>query len=54
VVDRLSSSVDELFCEIPLGITRCAFDRILVGKCVIVAALGLVAFFFLMRNKRSA
>jgi len=53
-MDRLSSSVGELFCKIPLGISQCSSERILVGKCVIVAALGLVAFFFLMRNKRSA
>jgi hypothetical protein len=53
-MDRLSSFAGDLFCKIPLGVAQCSSDRILVGKCVIVAGLVLVAFFFLMRNSRRA
>ena len=50
-MDQLSRFVGGLFCRIPLGISECT-DRAFIGKCVIVAVLALVAFYFLMRDRR--
>ncbi len=55
-MDGVTGFVGGLFCKIPLGITACysAPERAIVGKLVIVAAVGVIAFCFLMRNPRRA
>jgi hypothetical protein len=55
-VDGFAGFVGGLFCKIPLGITECSSSsaRVIIGRLVIVAALGVSAFYFLMRNQRRA
>ncbi|SEF00376.1 hypothetical protein SAMN05519104_7648 [Rhizobiales bacterium GAS188] len=51
-MDEITASVGALFYKIPLGIAACysASERVIVGRWVIVAAVGVIAFYFLMRN----
>ncbi|SEE03904.1 hypothetical protein SAMN05444161_4692 [Rhizobiales bacterium GAS191] len=55
-MDGVTGFVGGLFCKIPLGITQCSSisERVIIGRWVIVAALALIAFYFLMRNPRRA
>ncbi|SEE78548.1 hypothetical protein SAMN05444161_7148 [Rhizobiales bacterium GAS191] len=54
-MDGVTGFIGGLFCKIPLGITQCSSipERIIIGRWV-VAALALIAFYFLMRNPRRA
>ncbi|SEE99397.1 hypothetical protein SAMN05444161_9054 [Rhizobiales bacterium GAS191] len=53
-MDGVTGFVGGLFCKIPLGIAACysASERAIVGRLVIVAAVGMIAFYILMRNPR--
>ncbi|SEE99343.1 hypothetical protein SAMN05444161_8601 [Rhizobiales bacterium GAS191] len=55
-MDEVTGFIGGLFCKIPLGIAACysASERATVGRLVIVAAVGMIAFYFLMRNPRRA
>ncbi|SEF15182.1 hypothetical protein SAMN05444161_9204 [Rhizobiales bacterium GAS191] len=51
-MDQVTGFIGGLFCKMPLGIAACysASERAIVGRWVIVAAVGVIAFYFLMRN----
>ncbi|SDR63994.1 hypothetical protein SAMN05519103_09272 [Rhizobiales bacterium GAS113] len=55
-MDGVAGFVGGLFCKVPLGITQCASgsERVIIGRWVIVAALAVIASYFLMRNPRRA
>jgi hypothetical protein len=55
-MDGVAGFVGGLFCKIPLGIAECSSSsaRVIIGRLMIVAALGVIAFYFLMRNPRRA
>jgi hypothetical protein len=55
-MNDITEAIGSLLCKIPLGLDLCfsSAGRSVVGTWGVIGIVGLVAFFFLMRNPRRA